>query len=370
MARVAERRERASGLCHVCVVELGWKEPGEVSEHLVFAAANHGQGVTVPSQRGISAARTPMKRARARTIVPVVLFCAWPALLCAQSRDLHADLSKLNIRRETRHYAIAGTVSDRRMEKFATALEFIHRAYAEGFEGLLNPRSGEAFFGSEGTEKDAGKEPERFHVVVLATNEQYGEFGKAYFGTHAEHTRGLYVDSARLLLVSAAGTDEETYEVLFHEAFHQFLHRYVPAAPTWLHEGLATYYGTARPTKSGLVFDRHRWDYRSAVLEAANAGMLIALDQLVMLDGESFYRAEAVEGLGFSRRRLAYAQAYTLCRYLLSDKAARRHLRDYIRALAQAGSAADVKRITSESWSANLLRALSPQWLDSVRRWR
>lgn len=309
-------------------------------------------------------------RMRAGTVVPAVLFCAWPTLLCAQSRDLHADLSKLNIRRETRHYAISGTVSDGRIEKFATALEFIHRAYADGFEGLLNPRGGEVFSGLDVGARGAGHEPERFRVVVLATDEQYSEFGKAYFGAHAEHTRGLYVDSAKLLLVSAAGADEETYEVLFHEAFHQFLHRYVPAAPTWLHEGLATYYGTARQTRSGLVFDRHRWDYRNTVLNAANAGVLITLDRLITLDGESFYRTEAVEGLGVSQRRLAYAQAYTLCRYLLSDKAARRHLCDYIRALARVGTAADVKRITSESWPANLLRALSPQWLDSVRRWR
>ena len=55
----------------------------------------------------------------------------------------------------------------------------------------------------------------------------------------------MFVPNADLLLIHDQGSFTETCGIVFHEAFHQFMHRYIKDPPTWLNEGLATFYGCA-----------------------------------------------------------------------------------------------------------------------------
>ena len=71
---------------------------------------------------------------------------------------------------------------------------------------------------------------------VFANRRQYYEFGSEYLGG-SEYTNGMYVPSCKLLLILDQGKFEDTREVLFHESFHQFMHRYVKNAPAWINEG-------------------------------------------------------------------------------------------------------------------------------------
>jgi len=295
-----------------------------------------------------------------------VYWCLAGSLVWGQTRDLREDLHDLNVRHRTAHYALAGTVSDEQLQEFGRCLEYIHAEYVRGFAGLLQ----ETRAGASGDigRNDAEADSARFSVVILATREQYEEFRRAYFSGASEHTSGLYVPSARLLLISAAGEADRAYEVIFHEAFHQFADRHIPLMPIWVNEGLATYYGTARPTPRGLEFVYPRRDLYHLVRDAASAKQLIPFDELLYFDQSAFYRQDAVPGVGFTRKPLCYAQAYSLCAYMLSDSAGREHLQEYLRALARARSPKQARQATAESFPPQLLKSLVPAWLEMVNR--
>ena len=317
------------------------------------------------------------------TVFLLVAFLA--GMVRAQTGDLEVDLADLNIRHRTEHYALAGTVTEDRLVEYGRCLEYIHKEYATGFAELLERPADQAPTSKKGdkdrrpsrkSERSAKKEGHSrafsadgaFKVVILATVAQYREFGEAYFGGRAEHTRGLFVPSAQRLLIRDEPASHQTYEVLFHEAFHQFAHRYVRLMPVWLNEGLATYFGTARPTKDGLVFDRPRSAYFGVVKDGRAVGKLIPLDELILSSGSTFYGREPIEGLSHDRTSLSYAQSYTLVAYILQDRPGRNHLREYIRALAGARSVKDTGQITRQHFDDKLLRAMVPPWLDYVYR--
>lgn len=290
---------------------------------------------------------------------------AAPAVVKSGPRNLGADLQSLNIRLNSEHYALAGTVSDARLNEFASALEFIHAEYATGFAELLAGRKR-----APATSTDP-KSPttDRFSVVILAKESEYKEFTRAYFDQHMEHTRGLFVPSVELLVVLDIGDASETYTTLFHEAFHQFLHRHVPYAPMWVNEGLATYYETARPTGGGLAFDRRRDEFFQAVKEAADAKRLVPFDVLLAADRREFYDPVTVPGVRFPRSVIYYAQSYTVCAFILNDDEGRMLLRRYLQALAEATSDRDAARITAETFPATLLEALVTPWLQYVNKY-
>jgi len=287
----------------------------------------------------------------------------------ADPRDLGTDLQDLNVRLNSDHYALAGTVSDARLNEFAAALEFIHAEYAAGFAELLadthtgNPRKEGSKPGPAGHATN-----ERFAVVVLDKESQYKEFTQAYFNRKLEHTRGLFVPAVDLLVILDIGDASETYATLFHEAFHQFLHRHVPLAPMWVNEGLATYYETARPTSSGLVFDRPRDEYFQVVKEAADAKLLIPFDALLAADRGAFYDTTPMPGLRFPRSILFYAQSYSLCSFIVNDHDGRLLMRKYLQSLATAGSPKEAQRMTAESFPPHLLEAMITPWLQYVNK--
>jgi hypothetical protein len=209
---------------------------------------------------------------------------------------------------------------------------------------------------------------ERFRVVIFGTEEQYDGFGRQYFGGHVEHTRGLYVPAVKLLLIRDETLTDQTFEILFHEAFHQFLDRYIPEAPIWVNEGLATYYGTARVTRNGLVFDRPRSEYFQIVRNAASARQVLPLDELMGYGRAEFYRRSPVPGMSTTRSLLAYSEAYSLVAYMLSEPKGAEHLRGYLRDLAGAGSPQDASDVTKRSFPAGLRQSMVGDWLAYVNR--
>ena len=277
----------------------------------------------------------------------------------AQVRDLQSDLQNLNVRHATSHYALAGTVTDVKLKLYGQALEHVYREYAKGFAELLaDPRENNAGDGSA----------KKFNVVVLAHADEYTEFTNAYFGKWAEHTSGMFVPTASLLVIRDGRDRESTFSTLFHEAFHQFVHRHVPRVPTWLNEGLATYYGTARPVGGGLVFDRPRSASFALIRDAARMSKLISLRRVMESRLAEFYDQSDIQGLGVTHRTLCYAQSYTLVSYMINDDAGREHLRTYIRRLSEAKALSDVQRITRETFPDDLLDSMVEPWLAHVIR--
>ena len=72
--------------------------------------------------------------------------------------------------------------------------------------------------------------------------------------------------------------------------------------------------------------------------------------------------------MSFDRRILCYAQSYTFCAYLLKDSGGRKHLQEYLRALAKAKNAASARKATLDSFPPDLLESSVPGWIDFVNR--
>ncbi len=312
-----------------------------------------------------------------------MVFCAATIIpATAQTGDLATDVTQLNIRHKTEHYALAGTASDARLKEYGRVLEYIYKEYARGFSELLSAEQGKQRSKRERPAKKdktadepgggtvAADAAGRFKVIIFANEADYQRFGQAYFGGRAEHTNGMFVPSVQLLLIRDDPDANETYETLFHEAFHQFVSQHIKHPPLWLNEGLATYFGTARPTASGLAFDRPEQYYFQLVRDAVALKKLIPFDELMAYGPQEFYSREAIEtqGLAFDRTSLSYGQSYTLVAYLFSDPDGRVYLRKYIRELAKAESAAQAKEITRKSFTPKLLSDMTPRWLTLVNK--
>ncbi len=286
------------------------------------------------------------------------------------SRNLRADLANLEIRHRTDHYAMAGNCEASRFEEYGRALEYVYHEYAKGFGQLIQkdkPIGNKAPSQTNDASLD-GDQGSRFKVVILANKNDYDAFTAAYFGGRAEHTRGLFVKAFELLIIRDDADTSETYEVLFHEAFHQFVHRYVPMAPVWINEGLATYYGTARATPNGLVFDRPISWYFGAVAQARDIRQLVPLDKLMAANRVEFYDTTPIKGVRFDRRLLHYGQAYTLVAFMLQDKQGQTILQQYLIDLSKAKNRREVRRIAKKHYPEKLLKRITVPWLDFVNR--
>lgn len=326
---------------------------------------------------------------------------AWlltPAFAFAQLGDLQSDLAKLNVRHRTEHYAIAGTASDARLAEYGRCLEYIYHEYANGFSELLATRqtkqtqtspSREKIPKQKAGEKDKpstasgeskndgendldaktdqqsgirlpGEDGKRFPVIVYGKPDEYREFSGKYFAGGLEHTLGVYMPNLRLLVIRGDPDSSETYEVLFHEAFHQFAHQYVPLIPMWLNEGLATYYGNAQVMPNGLKFDRPDGLRFQIVRQVESAQRLIPLRELMLYDRSNFYREDRIQ--------ICYAQSYTLSAYILQDEAGARHLRGFLKDLATARTTSDVEKITDRCFDKNRLEMMASAWLAYCHR--
>ncbi len=305
-----------------------------------------------------------MSSDRLRRIIILILAASSACAVAAQAQtgDLFVDLDDLNLRKTTAHYALAGTVSDAKLDEFSRCLEYIYAEYAKGFAELIR---GEDKGRRRAKRSDT---PDPFRVVILATRDEYQAFVRPYFGETAEFSAGLYVHVAKLLVISAHGSMDDTYDTLFHESFHQFLHRYVPFAPIWIHEGLATHYGTAQATRRGLVFKQPERRFYRIVTMVSEAKDLIPLNELMTQSSQEFQSGKLHAGGTIDHRTLSYAQSYTLCMYMLNDDAGREHLQNYLRALALAKSPAQATRVTNEHFPKQTLNAMVPGWLALAKR--
>lgn len=343
---------------------------------------------------------------RARSLIcraALATFLACGLAGATRAQDLSKKLDTLNIRLATEHYALAGTVSDRTLRDYGDLLEFIHREYAVGFAGLLRKDTGgtqaqparpakakatktraakkakraggdQPSAQSEAATSQPAADPDdpnaadsRFRVLVFATESDYQEFGRAHLGGGTAFTSGMFLPGADALLILDRGNPDDTMQTLFHEAFHQFMHRYVKNPPMWLNEGLATYYGDMRVERGRLVFrpDADRWKLVRKLIEKEQA---IPLSEVVAATRAEFYDDTPIKVRGFEnvRRKSAfYDEAYTLIHLLLADATARPRLQDYIRALAQ-DDGKHVQKITDEFFGPDVCARMQTFWVNHV----
>lgn len=346
-------------------------------------------------------------------IAIVALIIALPPLATAQSNPREKDL---NVRLRTKHYAIGGTVSDARLREYGRLLEFIYAEYERGFSDLLdapnqkksrsddekaNPRNsrpkdnragsnanqpaarpksekrgknaaGDPPVSTAGDDHGATAEPGDdglFPVAIFLNTREYQTQTRQNLGHNAEHTIGMYIPATRMLLIADQGNTRDTQEVLFHEAFHQFLDKYVANPPTWLNEGLATHFGSAVPAGKGVAFTNiptARWKLAREAIEDKKA---IPIEEVVNASAQQFYDKTPIRIDGFdnpTRSLLYYSEAYTLVHMLVNDVEGKKRLQNYIRDLARddGGRTAEV---TARYFDEKTCTALSPHWVKYVK---
>ncbi len=293
-------------------------------------------------------------------IVPLIITLTTTGAACAQAGRLAEDLEDLQIRHHTTHYDIAGTVSDDRLQELGRCLEYIYTEYAKGFSGIFDKMD----------TTTAKHSAARSRVIIFAEPAEYDRFSRTYFSGTPEFTVGQYVGAVDLLMIKNQDNIEDIYETLFHEAFHQFIRRYIAHPPMWLNEGLATYYGSARPTRNGLTFDRPQRDFYWVMKRAIDAHKVIPFDQLMGYDRAQFYDPSPISLAGHDVRtqQLCYAQAYTMIAFIIQDPTGPEHLRQYILKLSAAADIEQARAITRELFPPEILEAMVPGWVNSVQR--
>lgn len=320
-----------------------------------------------------------------------------PSTAYAQRSGTPAD--SINVRLKTEHYAIAGSVSDERLRDYGRALEFIYSEYEKGFAKLLDSpdksaktkpaseksrppggKPGSARSSSRKSADDDKKAPDApdasgdsdddlFPVVIFSNTKEYQSDTRRNLGHDAEHTIGMFIPSTRMLLIADQGNSRDTYEVLFHEAFHQFLNRHVKNPPMWLNEGLAVHYGSAVPSGKGVAFTNLPTSRWKVAREAIEGKKMVSLAGVVTADRARFYDPTPVKLDDFDNSRMQhiyYAEAYTLVHLLLNDAEGKKRLQNYIRDLAR-DDGRNTPAITQKYFDEKTCEGLTQHWVRHVK---
>lgn len=193
---------------------------------------------------------------------------------------------------------------------------------------------------------------------ICRDREEYLAYGGpgGTFGYFSAGEQELVLFDARELAAAHGGGDDLTQAVLFHEAFHQYLHDAVGrAAPDpWFDEGVAEYFA-ATELRGGRVGETQVNAWRLPTIQAALAqGRAWPWAQAVELPQQAFY-ADA---------QLLYAQAWSLVYFLRESDAAsantrwRRILPTYFKTLRSAWARERLRGASSvQEWGVALERA-------------
>jgi hypothetical protein len=306
---------------------------------------------------------------KSRIMGLLILAAVLPGVCCAQKNALRAKLDQLNIRVRTEHYELAGTVSDRVLQEYGQMLETVYREYAAGFSELIGPPPKSPRGKKAQTQPGPSVAEPRFRVLIFGTESEYREFGAGFLAGGSEHSNGQFIESVEALLIADQGNPDSTRPILFHEAFHQFMHRYIKDPPVWLNEGLATYYGSAEVGPGGLRIGQSSAGRWKLVRKLIEKGQALPLWDVVQAGRKEFYDRTPVKLSGYghlARRHLYYAEAFTLIHTLLADATGRERLRNYVRDLAH-DAGRNTARITEEYFGPAVCEHMTPYWIAHVQ---
>lgn len=203
---------------------------------------------------------------------------------------------------ETRSFSLYGRVSERTLTQMARDLE--------DFDGLLRALHG------------VSAQPARPLPIYLVPRDT--DLRRVV--PSAKNISGFYSASVGdvFALMSVEGGEERGRQVLFHEYTHHFMMQHAPVAyPSWLVEGYAEYFSTARfkpdAVELGVTSPRIAW-LRGAVWSP-------------------FADILGRRALWGDRSDIAafYAQAWLLTHYMMSDPARLARLTRYAEAVAAGG---------------------------------
>ena len=222
---------------------------------------------------------------------------------------------------ETVHYRVLTDISQLKGRAYAEELEVIREFYAEVFGVQSAIRSRPAT------------------VLIFDTEEGFQAYADLTTDDRVESLLGYYLPRYDQLLLYEGRDDasgDETRRVLYHEAFHQFIHPLIPDLPYWVNEGLADYFSAtkiegSRVTARGGALAARLRDLRRHVSEH---GRPLSPSGLMRETPSEFYSG-AVE--------VKYAQAWSMVHFFLHGEEAdyRARFVRYLTTLRQGKSASE-----------------------------
>jgi hypothetical protein len=138
-------------------------------------------------------------------------------------------------------------------------------------------------------------------LCVLANDDRYLEVARS-LGGEPPSMWGFYQPSRRVAIINYG----QSVGNLRHELVHPLLGDDFPGIPSWLNEGIAALYGTARPTKHGFEF---LVNYRLRDLQRAIAKHeLPTIAELAIVSDTDVYGPRASVYYAMSRYVLLYVE--------------------------------------------------------------
>jgi hypothetical protein len=196
----------------------------------------------------------------------------------------------------TAHYAIDSDAEPAVARRFGAVFEAYHAYLAAQFAGHV-PRV-----------------ERRFTVRLCRDRASFLAYGAANCRNFSRGWFGYYFYGAKPeeceLVLSDLG---DNHAVLFHEAFHQFMHRAYPgiqAWPQWFNEGLADLFGRGRLADGVFTIGRVDAGDRALVRDAISAQRALPLVKLVELGTRAWNGEDQL---------LHYAEGYLLAHFLVTN---------------------------------------------------
>lgn len=149
-----------------------------------------------------------------------------------------------------------------------------------------------------------------FRVFLFSGESGYQQYNKAILGEAVPHSAGLYTPVLKQLLIWNLPRREDMVRTIRHEGFHQFLDRVMANPPTWLNEGTAEFWETAKREQGRMQGGQSRPDHLATLARSRKA--LPKLKDLVYGADGDFYAFAT----------LRYAQAWALVHFLRKGPAA------------------------------------------------
>lgn len=163
---------------------------------------------------------------------------------------------------------------------------------------------------------DSTGQPKRARVLIFGTPERFADYARDFAPENA-HVMGYYDPARREIVTGWADDERRLLGTLLHEAAHVVLRDFLGHSfpPTWLDEGLATYYETAEFDAAGELrvgtMHRHYADLLARWIRTAPAEVP-DFRSVAVLDFSSFN--DETHGL----RQRHYALAWSFVYFLLN----------------------------------------------------
>lgn len=116
--------------------------------------------------------------------------------------------------------------------------------------------------------KELGYFPSGTVTVVLYTNRDFMDITQA-----PQWSGGIFDGKIKIPVRGIEGRQQMLKKVLFHEYTHAVVHSLTRNCPLWINEGLAEYFSTSYPRKTGQVIPLKQLERSFSGLSGSNAGM-------------------------------------------------------------------------------------------------